>query len=549
MRPDGTNARQITQDLGNCRSPNYQSTLYTLVSNEPWYQLTFVSDASGTLTDDGSAPDTDLFSCKLDGSAVRRLTFNLSSDMDPYIMSDGRVLFAGWQRATLTRGDLGRIALCGVATDGTDYALLADTRGARIKHMPCTTDNGLVVFVEADSVPWDGAGTLASVKMRRPLQSYEPITRPSDGLFHSPSPLSNGSVLVSRRPSDGSGTHGVYRLDTATGRADLIFDDPRFHDIQACLVTPREEPDGRSSVVDEDDPHGVMYCLNVHVNDLPDRTWLQPGTVKRLRVLEGVPLSRDSSTAAPMDRDCENAGCVPLLARRRVLGEIDVATDGSFNIEIPANLPIELQLLDSRGMALRTCSWIWAKNKEPRGCIGCHEDGELTPENLLVDAVGRESIPLCLPADRRRTVDFRNHVMPIVEDKCIGCHKQGGDPPRLDGVAIGPDGQARPTPAYQNLMSRVTRTPEAHDPYGYQYVHPGSARTSPLIWHLFGRNTSRPWDGSSVEQSAKSIPEGHGTTLTEDEERTFIEWIDMGAMWDGNGAGRQSKHVSIGGGD
>jgi hypothetical protein len=24
-------------------------------------------------------------------------------------------------------------------------------------------------------------------------------------------------------------------------------------------------------------------------------------------------------------------------------------------------------------MALRSCSWIWAKNHEPRGCIGCHE--------------------------------------------------------------------------------------------------------------------------------------------------------------------------------
>ncbi len=54
MGLDGSDVRQITRDLGNCRHPGYQSTLYTIVSDEPWYQLTFVSDAANTLTDDNS---------------------------------------------------------------------------------------------------------------------------------------------------------------------------------------------------------------------------------------------------------------------------------------------------------------------------------------------------------------------------------------------------------------------------------------------------------------------------------------------------------------
>ena len=76
--------------------------------------------------------------------------------------------------------------------------------------------------------------------------------------------------------------------------------------------------------------------------------------------------------------------------------------DGSFNVEVPADIPIEIQLLDENGMALRSCGWIWVKNNEPRGCIGCHEDQELTPENRMVDAVKRPSIPLTLPPERRR---------------------------------------------------------------------------------------------------------------------------------------------------
>ena len=38
------------------------------------------------------------------------------------------------------------------------------------------------------------------------------------------------------------------------------------------------------------------------------------------------------------------------------------------------------RLLDADGMGLRSCTWIWVRNNEPRGCIGCHEDGELTPD-------------------------------------------------------------------------------------------------------------------------------------------------------------------------
>jgi Tol biopolymer transport system component len=557
MRADGSSVRQITQDQGNCRSPNYQSTLYTIVSAEPWYQLTFVSDAAAALNEDGSSRATDLYSCKLDGSAVRRLTFNLSSDMDPWIMSDGRILLASWQRSTLLRGRLGRVALFGVNTDGADYALFADPRGRRIKHMPCATEGGLAVFVEADRVPWDGSGTLSCVRLRRPLHSYRPITDASDGLFHSPSPLPDGSVLVSRRPPDGSGSHGVYRLDPESGRAELVFDDPRFHDIQARLLAAGAEPDGRSSVVAEEDPHGKMYCLNVYLHDLAERSWLTPGTVKRLRVLEGVPMTagepaayRPKGVGGSQSRLASFG--IPLLAQRRVLGEIDVEKAGSFNIEVPANTPIELQILDADGLALRSCSWIWAKNQEPRGCIGCHEDGELTPENSFVDALSRGSAALCPPPDERRTVDFRRDVMPVIDAKCVACHDEAGAPPRLDGSPGPGAGPGAATPfhrAYQNLLAR-TETSDVEDGWdGYHYVHPGSARTSPLVWHLFGRNTARPWDGRFTERPAKLIPPGEADDLTEDEKRTFVEWIDMGALWDGiPGPDRQPAQASSLGG-
>ena len=67
----------------------------------------------------------------------------------------------------------------------------------------------------------------------------------------------------------------------------------------------------------------------------------------------------------------------------------------------------------------------------------------------------------------------------------------------------------------------------------YRYVQPGQARTSPLIWHLFGYNTCRPWDKTASTGKVKPIPPGKSDPLTAHERRTFIEWIDLGALWDG----------------
>jgi hypothetical protein len=276
-------------------------------------------------------------------------------------------------------------------------------------------------------------GTLATVSLRRNLHSYRALTQPSDGQFYSPAGLPNAELLVSWKPASGAGTYGIYRLDPATKQTTRLYADPRWDAIQARLIGPSAVPDGRSSVVDETDPTGRLYCLNAFTS----------GPANRIRVLEGVP---------------------PQFGKR-FLGEIDLEADGSFNIQVPANTPIELQLIDAQGKALRSCRWLWVKNKENRGCVGCHEDGELAPENLLAKALTKPSIPLTLPPEKRRTVGFQRDVKPILAQKCAGkgCHP-ALTPARVDMAVL-----------------------------------------------------------------AKMPPKG-AVPLTEDERRTIIEWIDLGAQ-------------------
>jgi hypothetical protein len=171
MELDGSGVRRITRAMGNCRSPVYQGTFYTIDATQPWKLITFVSDAAGEENEFGAVPATSLYSCRLDGSEVRRLTYNPSSDMDPVLLPDGRVLFSSWQRGTLDYGLRGRISLFASQTDGLDYTIFSGDEGQRIKHMPCVTPDRQVVFVEGERVGWDGAGTLAAVLLRRNLRS------------------------------------------------------------------------------------------------------------------------------------------------------------------------------------------------------------------------------------------------------------------------------------------------------------------------------------------------------------------------------------------
>jgi len=519
MHADGSGVRQITRDMGQCRTPAYQSTLYTIVSTKPWYQIIFASDAAGELNEFGSGPTLNLYSCRMDGGGVRRLTFNLSDDVDPYLMRDGRVLLASWQRADLRHGFRGRVSLFGINTDGTDYAIYSGVKGLRIKHMPCKTTRGLVVFVEADRVDWDGAGGLGSVKTKRSLYSYRSITSADEYLYHSPSPLRDGSILVSRRPADGAGTHGVYRLDPATGRAELVYDDPDYHDMHARVLMPRSRPDGRSSVVNEKYKTGKFYCLNSYVTNPYLMPHLKHGEIKQVRVIEGVP---NRAKDAPVTNGLTS------IVQKRLLGTTPVEPDGSFHIELPADVPVQLQTLDEDDMALQTCGWIWVKHREPRGCIGCHEDPELTPENRFVDALKKPGVRLTLPPQQRRTVDFRRDVMPIIERRCAttDCHGEPDVPPYLGSERVGHFNQA-----YVNLLDGVPETMSGGAGAIGRYVHAGSARNSRLIWRLFGRITARPWDRHyQPDATVPPMPPGEDG-LSEQEKRTFVEWIDLGALW------------------
>jgi hypothetical protein len=365
-----------------------------------------------------------------------------------------------------------------VNEDGTDYQAYTGDAGLRVKQMPAPTSDGLVVFVESDRIAADGSGRLASVRQVRPLHSYRSLSTAEDGFFRAPAPLPDGRVLVAWRPDAGQSLFGIYRFDPATGARDPAFAEKGWHAIQARPVAPRSMPDARSSVVRTDDADGTLYTVDVDIHDLGAA--LPRGIAKSLRVVEGVPATADRPVG------------------RRILGEVPLADDGSYQVRIPANTSIQVQLLDADGLALRTSAWLWVRNHAAQGCVGCHEDPELTPPNRLMKALASPAPALTGPPEERRAVTF-DDLKPIIASKCMACHAAGGSAPHLDGsaAALAP------------------------------YVSPGEARRSPLVWHLLGRSTARPWDAEARSAAPKIRPATHeGPSATQI--RAFIEWIDLG---------------------
>ena len=520
---DGKGLRPVTPDNLEARNAIHVSTLFTLDSPKPWFTTVFVGREISAA---GVTSPWNLYNIKLEGGEVRQLTFNTGDNHDPFQTADSRLIYAA-ERIPQEPDEAGRrLGLFSIHIEGADNEFYGGERGARFQQMPCATEQGLVVFVESATPAADGSGQLACVEQRRPHVTYRPLTTDTAFRYLHPAPLRGNHLLVSRRPATGAGTCGIVRFDADTCRTEPVFDDPKFHDVQAVLLAPRRQPDGHSTVVTTADNYGALYGLNCYTTSPARAAGTKPGEVKRIRFLEGM------AGAQPGTND---------LVPRRLVGEAPVEADGSFNVELPADTPLLLQTVDERGLALGTCGWIWVKPRENRACIGCHEDPELVPENEYVQSLRRLPNRLLPAPEQRRSVTFLQDVVPILQKSCATaqCHGSTMSPLQL------PIAAAAPSPddlrkAYEALTVPTASIPHEAKagPDSGKYVDAGRARTSRLAWVLLGENTTRAWDEASTRPAPASVkhrpinPSGERPQLSADEVKTVLLWIDLGAAFD-----------------
>jgi hypothetical protein len=82
------------------------------------------------------------------------------------------------------------------------------------------------------------------------------------------------------------------------------------------------------------------------------------------------------------------------------LGTAPVESDGSFFVAVPADKAVRFELLDARGNSIRSeKTWIWARSGEERGCVGCHAEKAVSPQNHWPMTLKRFDTPTPLTGD------------------------------------------------------------------------------------------------------------------------------------------------------
>ncbi len=531
---DTPRPRQLVACEADCVSPVYM----------PNGHVVFASLLSMEYEEHGGRYSFSLYEWAPGREGPTRLTFNPSSDFDPAVLPDGRIVYSSWQHVGTHHWPRGNVALMLINADGTGvFPLTGNHRGPWLKAGATPLGDDRVAFIESDQFRGFGDGTLTGTSLNDAFAPYTTLVSGAEYHVAGAAPLPGGAILLSARPADGSRpTFGLYVLDA--GRVTLLYDDPVAHELAPAVGADTPRPQRRISTVVPGTPFGYALVLNCYETDRRDQHRLAPGGVKAVRVLEGLPLRHNGTTGLdflsvpgrerePLVGPDSATGYIPV----RVLGEVPPAADGSVYLKLPADRPLRLQLVDHDGFTIiDERSWFWLRPNERRTCIGCHENRELSPANATPLAA-RGSPADLTDAAGWRTVSFRRDILPILNANCATsyCHvppdptaamNLSSDPGRNDAVLADRFG-----PAYANLLQRQEGKPFS---VGGRRVHPGDSRQSPLMWWLCGRELGKQYDAAPFE---RPILEPHLDPPLAPEQLDLLRlWIDLGAPYDGEPA-------------
>lgn len=357
------NIRQVTASMENCTDPAYL----------PGGRLVF----SKINVNDTLKAGHSLYTCNLDGSKLNRVTFNPHTYFASTVLKDGRILTISRQLFPTRE----KSALMILRPDGTKAELFYEgSPGSELFSREWETSTGKIIFIESAKEKVRG-GNVISINYNRPLHSRINLTEGMEGDFNAVFPLSSGRLLVSYRKSDDS-RYSLYEFDPESKvLGKNVYSEADFDILDAVVVEKHTIPKKLPSEVDTGVKSGLLLCQDINI---PDQQ------------------TAEFSSAFP------KASKIEILGLDSALGVVDVEKDGSFYLKVIADKPFRIQTLDENGKILRgPGSWIWLRPNERRGCIGCHEDHELVPENRVVLAV--KNLPVNIPV----------HISKVVEKKVL----------------------------------------------------------------------------------------------------------------------------------
>ena len=291
----------------------------------------------------------------------RRITFCGTDVAEPTVLKDGRILYVG---TSFERVPAGAPALFTVHPDGSGVTLFHARTQAERYARPRQARNGDVVFLALGP-----AARVCTIDWRAPQADSTPLPVPAGTVAVE---ALSGGAWISLARAAGNVPAQLTRIPADGASRALESAAPR-NLVDLCAADVRPRPQGHLSMVREAAERGRLLCLDARPEGSGRR-----GVSVRLHVRSGA------------------AG----ETTWRTLGDVTLAADGSFFVDVPADVPLRLDVLDADGAVLSaTRTPFWVRPNEVRGCVGCHAPSDATPPNKMPLAGLRDPLELAVSTE------------------------------------------------------------------------------------------------------------------------------------------------------
>ena len=526
VQADGSHLAQITD--GECNQGQLGTTDSGHNDFDPCWlpggRLAFLTDRRGGYGRCHGRPLMTycLFGMKADGSDMIPLSYHETNEWNPSVDQDGKIVFTRWDY--VDRDDCIAHHLWTCYPDGRDarsphgnYPLpfsydspdKSDGRGLRpngewnIRAIPgshryvATASGhhhhsfGQLVMIDS-GIPDDGK--MSQVRGITTGQDRWPDT---GGDFGTAWPLSESFYLCNYRDDiillDGFGNKELICPRSAVpGKMNKIIHPMPLTARPQPPVIPVATYQGERAV--KLAPKATISIMNVYEGDMP---YPKGMTAKWLRVIQILPQLTPIINSPRMGYGTESLARIPL-------GVVPVETDGSVNFKAPVGKLLYFQLLDERGLAVRSMrSTTYVHPGEHLSCVGCHESrtSTTTAKWERLTALSREPSDI-VPEVTDGAIPFNFHrlVEPVFAAKCVGCHAKEHKGPDM---------------GYRSLEKYVFHYPFGLDGYANGEIVRSGSRTTP---GKFGAMASPLLN--YLDQSH------HSVGLTPMERRRITLWLD-----------------------
>lgn len=537
INANGTGLRQVTSGGGHDFDPLYL----------PDGRILFTSSRAGQMDEYNHAPAENMYIVDNDGSNLARVSFNMSDDFDPTLDAEGHLVYTRWEHF----GTQNRFPLFVANPDGTAPFHKYGPHSRNFFHAQPTPD-GRLIAIESTMIEED-AGPIAVLKLEAgpadPSQSdtemnWNVLTPQVNtdgepwpyGAFKYPSSLGGNTYVASYTlpaavenevdyglytftlNQAGAGTGGspaTISIDDLT----FLYNDPDWNEYDAQLLAPRAKPPVIPTTVDLNLDYGTILANDVFNRattdgqEVPIEGALGVNNIDTLAVIVGIP-----TVQGEMNDFSANE-----FEKRALLGFAPVQPDGSFRIRVPANTPISWATLDglNRGFVVKR-TWMYVRpGEEISKCSGCHQD-RLVNQTLETNpnpiAATMAPTDLNFPPSSYRFINYRDHIGPIVDTKCVTCHV-AAIPPDSIPPAGGLDLTAVPdTTMEDQVFPRAYINLSGESDMGPRNVtDPAFPRRSPVIDYLLGVD--------------EGVGKNHDSLLTASEKEMFNLWVLLGAQY------------------